>query len=123
MEKEPLRYKRKSNRENSMHKFKADSTPTMNQLKLAIATELKSEGYNIVMFDKPIEACGRRIIAHVYCEDNLGLRIAVARAALTDRIRLDPMKFLISLSSLKTVLRIVMLRLLFRWPCFQRLVY
>lgn len=89
MGKEPLRYERKSNRENSMHKVKADSTPTMNQLKLAIATELKSEGYNIVMFDKPIEACGRRTIAHVYCEDNLRLRIAVYCINRPSQVRPD----------------------------------
>jgi hypothetical protein len=50
---------------------------TINQLKLSIAMELKCEGYSTVIFDKLIEACGRKIRVHVYCEDELGLRMAV----------------------------------------------
>ncbi|MDW8024235.1 MAG: hypothetical protein RMJ15_11000 [Nitrososphaerota archaeon] len=51
--------------------------PTMNQLKLCIAMELKSEGFSTVVFDKLLEVYDRRIKVHVYGEDELGLRIAV----------------------------------------------
>lgn len=60
-----------------MQSAKISFTPTLNQLKLSIAMELKSEGYSTIVFDKLIETCGRIVRAHVYCEDELGLRMAV----------------------------------------------
>jgi len=53
------------------------TNPTMSQLKLSVALELKSEGFSTIVFDKLIDVCGRRIKVHVYCEDELGLRVAV----------------------------------------------
>ncbi|MEM3588169.1 MAG: hypothetical protein QXO71_12725 [Candidatus Jordarchaeaceae archaeon] len=53
------------------------STLTLNQLKLAVALELRSEGYENIVFDKVIECFGRKIRIHIFAEDELGSRIAV----------------------------------------------
>ncbi|MCX8153614.1 MAG: hypothetical protein N3E52_04180 [Candidatus Bathyarchaeota archaeon] len=52
-------------------------SPTMTQLKLSIAMELRSEGYSKVFFDKVIEAFGRKARVHVLAEDELGCSLAV----------------------------------------------
>jgi len=53
------------------------STPTVDKLKLYIAMELKSEGFSTVVFDKLIDAHGWKVKVHVYCEDELGLCVAI----------------------------------------------
>jgi hypothetical protein len=50
---------------------------SISQLKLAVALELKAEGYDTIIFDRVISAHGRKMKVHVYCEDEVGTRIAV----------------------------------------------
>jgi len=56
---------------------KANSTLTMNQLKLSVAMELRLEGYGSIVFDKMVEVCGRRARIHVYYEDDVHVGEAV----------------------------------------------
>ncbi|MEM3627589.1 MAG: hypothetical protein QXZ25_06140 [Candidatus Bathyarchaeia archaeon] len=53
------------------------SSLNMNQLKLSIALELRSEGFNKVFLDKVFEAFGRKVRVHVFAEDELGECLAV----------------------------------------------
>ena len=46
-------------------------------LKLAVALQLKQEGYVEVVFDKPVESYGKRVRVHVFAEDELGARVVV----------------------------------------------
>ncbi|MGB9959694.1 MAG: hypothetical protein ACPLKQ_04140 [Candidatus Bathyarchaeales archaeon] len=57
--------------------YNADFSITMNQLKLCIALELKSEGFDKVFFDRGVEALGRKVRVHVLAEDELGECLAV----------------------------------------------
>jgi hypothetical protein len=59
----------------------------MNQLKLAIAMELRFEGYNKILFDRIVEVDGQKIQIHVYCEDPLESRVAVYCVNRADQIR------------------------------------
>lgn len=57
--------------------YNVDFSLTMNQLKLSIALELRSEGFNKVFFDREVEAFGRKVKVHVLAEDELGGCLAV----------------------------------------------
>ena len=46
-------------------------------LKLAVALQLKQEGYVEVVFDKPVESYGKRVKVHVFAKDELGARVVV----------------------------------------------
>lgn len=87
-EEEYSRYKISCNKSNN-NAEKVDVAPriTMNQLKLAVAMELRYEGYNKIVFDKIIEVNNRKIQIHVYCEDELESRVAVYCVNRADRIR------------------------------------
>ncbi|MGB9959863.1 MAG: hypothetical protein ACPLKQ_05020 [Candidatus Bathyarchaeales archaeon] len=56
---------------------KIELVPTMNQLKLAIALELKAEGYSAIIFDKVIETKKGKVRVHVFGEDTLGVLAVV----------------------------------------------
>jgi hypothetical protein len=56
---------------------KSAASISKSALKLAVALELRSEGYSRISFDRPIESCVGKVRIHVLGEDELGLRMAV----------------------------------------------
>ena len=52
-------------------------TLTLSQIKLAVALELRAEGFETVVFDRVVEFGGRKVRVHVLCEDEDGVRLAV----------------------------------------------
>jgi len=60
--------------------------PTMSQLKLAIAMELRAEGFYKVVFDEVVEDGGRKVRVHVLGDDEVGLRLAVICINRADRL-------------------------------------
>jgi len=59
------------------HVKKNGNNISISQLKLAVALELSVEGYDTIVFDRIISAHGRKMKVHVYCEDEIGTRVAV----------------------------------------------
>ena len=62
---------------------------SMAALKLAVALQLKQEGYVEVVFDKPVEACGKRVKMHVFAEDEIGTCAVVWCITKPSQIRYD----------------------------------
>jgi len=58
-------------------------------LKLAVALQLKQEGYVEIVFDKPVEAYGKQVRVHVFAEDELGARVVVWCITKAFQIRHD----------------------------------
>jgi len=52
-------------------------TLTLSQIKLAVALELRAEGFETISFDRVVEFGGRKVRVHVLCEDEDGVRLAV----------------------------------------------
>ncbi|MEM1542973.1 MAG: hypothetical protein QXV82_10120 [Ignisphaera sp.] len=77
--------------------IKTDYTFGINQIKLAVATELRLEGYSTIIFDKIIEGCGRKVRIHVYCEDDLGMGEAVYCVNETHGMNLEEVSDVIKL--------------------------
>lgn len=55
----------------------ARRTLTLNHIKLAVAMELRADGYGTIVFNRVLGTYDRRIRVHVYCEDELAQRLAV----------------------------------------------
>jgi len=49
----------------------------LDALKLAVALELRLQGYTHITFNEPIRTCNGQVLVHVFGEDDLGLSIAV----------------------------------------------
>lgn len=64
-------------RNRSSRRRKAGHTLTLNQIKLAVAMELKADGYSTIVFDRVLNYSDRKFKVHVYCEDELGQQLAV----------------------------------------------
>jgi len=58
-------------------KRKLRPTLTLSQIKLAVALELRAEGFETVVFDRVVEFGGQRVRVHVLCEDEDGFCLAV----------------------------------------------
>jgi len=58
-------------------------------LKLAVALQLKQEGYVEIVFDKPVEAYGKKVKVHVFAEDEIGARVVVWCITKASQIKYD----------------------------------
>jgi len=63
--------------QNKSSKMRQAATIPKSAIKLAVALQLRSEGYDEIAFDKPIDTCVGRVYIHVLAEDPLELKVAV----------------------------------------------
>lgn len=69
-------------------KAASPKTLTLDAIKLAVALELKLNGYTYITFDKTINMYGKKAKIHVTAEDELGVRYAVI--CINNPAKLDP---------------------------------
>lgn len=72
---------------------------TLDDIKLAVALDLKLNGYVHIKFDKPILVHGRKEKIHIHAEDDLGISYAVI--CISSPAKLDPNSLIDVLSAIQ----------------------
>ncbi len=80
-------------------KKKTHRSLTLGDLKLAVALDLKLNGYVHITFDKPILIHGRKEKIHIHAEDDLGISYAVI--CISSPAKLDPNSIIDALSAIQ----------------------
>ncbi|MGB9841405.1 MAG: hypothetical protein ACPLKZ_01640 [Candidatus Bathyarchaeales archaeon] len=72
---------------------------TLDDIKLAVALDLKLNGYVHITFDRPILVHGRKEKIHIHAEDDLGISYAVI--CISSPAKLDPNSIIDAVSAIQ----------------------